>query len=343
MTAPNEESFLTYRRPGRLMLRSSALGLTTAALALLACTPVNAVTPAPAPPAPRSATPLDALAGSITVHVTAPDGTPVSGAAFTLTDLAGTTATTGTTNPHGDLAFTALPAGVYHLRQTSTGTIAVQAAPDRDVVVPDGTTVPVTVTVTDPFTPAALSIHVTDRTGKPLSGAVVALTDPAGKAITVTTGPSGSAQASLPVAARAGTLYTVTERSGPNGTPVHSRPVAVRAEPGALIAITLTDTTSPVITPPSATQTPRPTGSGASAPAPSGQPTATAPASAAGPSPAASTALSVSAPHAELAHTGADATTWLASTAGLLMIIGAGALSGVRYQRSRDRIRQEEE
>ncbi|WP_225847251.1 collagen binding domain-containing protein [Streptomyces sp. HPF1205] len=331
---------MTYRRPSRLTLCTGVLGLTTAALALVVCVPANAATPTAAPSAPHSATPLDVVPGGITLHVTAPDNTPVPGAAFTLTDLAGTTAATGTTDPTGDLAFTALPAGIYHLRQTATGTPILQAAPDQDVVVPDGTTAPVTVTVTDPFTPAALTVRVVDRTGKPLQGAVVALTDPSGKAITVTTGHTGSAQASLPVTARTGTTYTATEHSGPNGVPAHSKPVTVRAEPTARIAVTLTDTTTPALTPPTPTPTARPTNSASTPPTPS-LPTATAPVSPPGPTPPASATRNTSASRTQLAHTGADATTWLASTAGLLLVIGAGTLSGARYRRTHNPPRQE--
>lgn len=318
-------------RPRRLVRRSGALALTATVLALLAQAPASATTPAPSPSASHSPKPRGVVPGGVSVHVSATDGTPVSGAAFTLTDLAGTTSASGTTGPDGTLAFPELPAGVYHLRQTATGSAAIQPGPDRDVVVPNGVTVPVT--VTDSFTPASLTVHLTDRAHKPVLGAVIAVTSSTGKAFTVTTGRSGSAQASLPVTARTGATYTVTEHSGPHGAPAHSKPVTVRAEPAGLIAITLTDTTTPPITPTTGATTPA-SSAPVTVPASGVRPTTSPSASAAGPAPSTSSAPTASAPRAQLAHTGAEATTWLAGTAGLLMIIGAGALSGVRYRRS---------
>ncbi|SEO73963.1 MSCRAMM family protein [Actinacidiphila rubida] len=326
-------------RPRPLVLRSGALALTATVLAFLGQAPASATTPTPSTSASHSPAPRAVVPGGIGLRVTATDGTPVSGAAFTLTDLAGTTSATAITGPDGILAFPELPAGVYHLRQTATGSATVQPAPDRDVVVPDGVTVPVT--VTDPFTPASLTVHLTDRAHQPVPGAAIAITSSTGKAFTLTTGPSGSAQASLPVTARTGTTYTVTERSGPHGAPAHSKPIIVRAEPAGLIAITLTDTTTPPTTPPATTPTTGPTTPAstdpAAAPVSGGRPTTRPSASAAGPSPSTSSTPTASAPRAQLAHTGADGTTWLAGTAGLLMIIGAGALSGVRYRRSHDK------
>jgi hypothetical protein len=265
--------------------------------------------------------------GGIALRVTGPDGTVVPGAEFTLTDLTGTTTASGTTDAQGSLAFDTLPAGVYHLKQTTTGSTAFQLGPDTDVIVTDGTTV--AVTVTDPFTPAELTVHVTDYAHNPLPGAVVAVTDDTGKTLTATTGTNGSAQVSLPVTTRTGTSYTATIRSGPHDAPADSAPVTVRAEPAALVAITLTDTSASPTTSPTSTQ---------SAPAPGTTPDEGNPAStgSGAPAPPASTTApsqTASAPRAQLAHTGANATGWLTGTAGLLMVIGAGALSGIRYRR----------
>jgi LPXTG-motif cell wall-anchored protein len=322
--------------PRRPVLRSGALALTATVLALLAQAPASATTPTPSPSAPHSAAPRGVVPGGISLTVTATDGTPVSGAAFALTDLAGTTSASGTTGADGALNFPDLPGGVYHLRQTTTGSASVQPAPDRDVVVLDGVTVPVT--LIDPFTPAGLTVHLTDRARKPVPGAVIAVTSRAGKVFTVTTGTSGSAQVTMPVTARTGTTYTVTEQAGPHGAPAHSQPVTVRAEPAGLIAITLTDTTTapttPTATPPTTGPTTPASSDPVTAPASGGRPAANPSASAVGPAPFTSTTPAASAPHAQLAHTGADASTWLAGTAGLLMIIGAGALSGVRYRRA---------
>lgn len=319
-------------RPHHPIPRLGVLALTATVLTLLTQAPASATNPTPSPSAPHTAAPRAVLPGGISLTVTATDDTPVAGASFTLTDLAGTTSATGTTGPDGTLAFPELPAGVYHLRQTATGSATVQPGPDRDVVVPDGVTVPVT--VTDPFTPAGLTVHLTERAHQPVPGAVIAITSSTGKAFTLTTGPSGSAQASLPVTARTGTTYTATERSGPHGAPAHSKPIIVRAEPAGLIAITLTDTTTPPTTPPATGPTTPASSKPVSAPVPGGQPTANPSASAAGPAPSTSRTPATPAPHAQLAHTGADSTTWLAGTAGLLMIIGAGALSGTHYRRS---------
>jgi hypothetical protein len=326
-----ENLFLVHRIPG-VVLRSGGLALAASALALLTQAPASATTPTPSATAPHSAAPRTSAPGGISVHATASDGTPVAEAAFTLTDLAGTTAASGTTGADGTLAFPDLSPGVYHLRQTATGSSTVQLAPDQDVVVPDGVTVPVT--VTDPFTPAGLTVHLTDSAGKPVSGADIAITSSTGKAVTVTTGASGSAQASLPVTSRTGTPYTVAEQTGPHGAPAHSKPATVRAQPSGLISITLTDTAA---TTPTTSPTTPPSTDPAAAPAPGNQSTATGPAPEPGPASSTSTTLAASAQHAQLAHTGADATTWLAGTAALLMVIGAGTLSGVRYRRPRNK------
>jgi len=322
-------------RPRRLALRFGTYSLTAAALALLTQAPASATTPAPSPPAPHSAAP-HAVPGGISVHARATDGTPVSGAAFTLTDLAGTTSASGTTGADGILAFPELSAGVYHLRQTATASASLKPGPDQDVVVPDGITVPVT--VTDPFTPADLTVRVTDRAHKPVPGAVIAITDNAGKAFTVTTGPSGIAYASPPVTARTGTAYTVTEHSGPHGAPAHTKPVTIRAEPAGLIAITLTDTTAPTTGPATPTAA-----DPVAVPTSDGRPTTTGPSPATGPGPTATATLVASATHTQLAHTGAENTAWLAGTAGLLTAIGAGALSGARYRRSHPKATEEKE
>jgi LPXTG-motif cell wall-anchored protein len=315
-------------RPARILLRTLATGAGATILAVLAQIPASPATPTPSPSAPHSAAPRAAAPGGISVHVSATDATPVSGAAFTLTDLAGTTSASGTTGADGILAFPELPAGIYHLRQTATASAALKPGPDQDIVVPDGITVPVT--VTDAFTPADLTVRLTDRAHKPAPGAVIAITDSTGNAFTVTTGPSGSAHASAPVTARTGTAYTVTERSGPHGAPAHTKPVTIRAEPAGLIAITLTDTIAPPITGPAT-----PTAAGPVAvPTSDGRPITAGPSSAAGPGPTATTMPAASATHTQLAHTGAENTTWLAGAAGLLMTIGAGALSGSRYRRS---------
>lgn len=328
-------------RPHRLALRFGTFGLAAAALALLAQAPASATPPASSPSAPPHAAPRTVVPGGISLHASAADGTPVSGATFTLTDLAGTTSASGTTDADGTLAFPELPAGVYHLRQTATGSASVQPGPDQDVVVPDGVTVPVT--VTDPFTPADLTVHVTDRAHKPVPGAVIAITDSTGKAITVTTDPSGSAEADLPVTARAGTIYTVAGRSGPHGAPAHTKPVTIRAEPAGLIAINLTDTTAPPTTMPTTGPTTPTPASPAAAPTSGGRPTTAGPHSPAGPTPTAITTPAASVTHTQLAHTGAEGTTWLAGTAGLLMIIGAGTLSGVRYRRAHPKPGSEKE
>jgi hypothetical protein len=322
-------------RPARILLRTLATGAGTTILAVLAQVPAFSASPTPSPSTPHSAAP-HAVPGGISVHARATDGTPVSGAAFTLTDLSGTTSASGTTGADGSLAFPELPAGVYHLRQTATASASLKPGPDQDVVVPDGITVPVT--VTDPFTPADLTVRVTDRAHKPVPGAVIAITDSAGKAFTVTTGPSGIAHASPPVTARTGTAYTVTEHSGPHGAPAHTKPVTIRAQPAGLIAITLTDTTAPTTGPATPTAA-----DPVAVPTSDGRPTTTGPSSATGRGPTATATLAASATHPQLAHTGAENTAWLAGTAGLLTAIGAGALFGAHYRRSHPKAAEEKE
>ncbi|MEC3997185.1 prealbumin-like fold domain-containing protein [Actinacidiphila sp. DG2A-62] len=286
----------------------------------------------PSPATPHGGPTRDVLTSGISIHVTATDDTPVSGATFVLTDVAGTTTASGIADADGRLSFADLPAGLYHLRQTATGSAAIQPAADQDVVVPADSTLPTLVTVIDRFTPANLTVRVTDRTGKPLPGAVVAVTDSSGTTLTITTGHSGSAQTALPITNRTGTVYTATERSGPNGAPLHGQHITLRAEPGALVAITLTDPTTPS-TPPTtaATSTTAPTPSATHPTSRASQLSATAQA------PSASGAPTGRVPRAQLAQTGADATTWLAGIAGLLMIVGAGALSGASHRRAQSK------
>lgn len=275
--------------------------------------------------------------GTVEIIKKDPDGALLAGAEFNLLDtLNGTKALTGKTNADGVLRFEGVAPGVWRLKETATGSLLHDLAPDQDVIVTPGQTVKLA--VVDPFKPADLTVTKTDKaSGKPLAGAVINITPATGdgKPVTLTTGKDGTATTKLPVAARAGTSYTATETKAPDGYQLDSTPAKVTAKPGAAVTAAFTNTkkeqpTQPPTTPTTPTTPPAtPTGK----PTPSTPATSQPPTSSATPEQTTSSTSSP-APTGVLAQTGADATGWLLAGAGVLLAAGGGALLAVRRRRN---------
>ncbi|WP_314245711.1 prealbumin-like fold domain-containing protein [Streptomyces sp. DSM 40907] len=146
----------------------------------------------------------------------------------------------------------------------------------------------------------------TDKhTGKTLPGAIIATradeTDKTGKhtpgkvITSLTTGTDGTATVPLDVTLKAGTRYWARETKAPDGYQLDATPVAFTARPGADVTVNLAD--KPTETTPPSPSTP-----------PATPPATTPPTT----------------PPGSLAHTGADATTWLAGGATALLAAGGG-------------------
>ncbi|WP_405421458.1 SpaA isopeptide-forming pilin-related protein [Streptomyces erythrochromogenes] len=281
--------------------------------------------------------------GTVEIIKKDPDGALLAGAEFILLDtLNGTKAPTGKTNADGILRFEGVAPSIWRLKETATGSPIHDLAPDQDVIVTPGQTVKLT--IIDHFKPADLTVTKTDKTsGKPLAGAVINITPAigAGKPVTLTTGKDGTATVKLPVAARAGTLYTATETKAPEGYQLDATPAKITAKPGAPVTAAFTDTKKEQPTQPPTTPSPTPTTPTTPPATPSAKPTPSTPAtsqpptSSAAPTPEQTTSsTSLPAPTGSLAQTGADATGWLLAGAGVLTAAGGGALFAVRRRRN---------
>ncbi|MGW2646821.1 SpaA isopeptide-forming pilin-related protein [Streptomyces sp. NPDC001393] len=329
----------------RTRMPTAALVVAAAVTGTLACVPTasaHADEPTPA----TSAVPT----GGVQITKKDAGGDLLAGASFTLLDTTGKEVAQGKTDTDGKLAFNGLAAGVYRLKEVSSGNPLLDVVADQDVIVTPGQTVPLT--ITDPFKPAALTIKTADKTsGKPLTGAVINIT-PAGSSgdpVTLTTGRDGTATAQLPVSSATGTTYTVTETTAPSGYQLDAKPVKLTAKPGAPVTVTLTDTAKEQPTTPS--ESPSRTTPGTTAPdKPSVKPTAPAttpwPSTSASSSPLADNASPSSStaptPEGTLAHTGADATPWLLGGAGLLLVAGGAAVVAARRRGTRDDVPNDE-
>ncbi|WP_112463504.1 SpaA isopeptide-forming pilin-related protein [Streptomyces sp. ICC4] len=196
--------------------------------------------------------------GTVEITKNDPDGALLAGAEFSLLDtLNGTKALTGKTNAEGILRFEDVAPGVWRVKETSTGSPIHDLAPDQDVIITPGQAVKLT--IIDHFKPADLTVTKTDKTsGKPLAGAVINITSASGdgRPVTLTTGKDGTASTKLPVAARAGTVYTATETKAPEGYQLNSAPVKITAKPGAPATAAFTNTKKEQPTQPPATPTP---------------------------------------------------------------------------------------
>ncbi|MGW2858294.1 MSCRAMM family protein [Streptomyces sp. NPDC001205] len=323
-------------------LSAAALAVATTVTGTLTWAPTaSAHAPEPTPSTPTTPAPRSMVEyGGIKILKKDPGGDLMAGAAFALLDSSGKEVTAGKTDADGQLVFKDLAAGVYRLKETSSGSPLHATVADQDVIVTPGNGTPLT--VIDPFKPADLTVTKTDKdSGKPLPGAVInVIPAGGGDPVTLTTGKDGTAKAQLPVAARNGTPYTATETKAPEGYQLDSTPQKFTAKPGSPVAITFTDTkkekptppptvpptvppTKPPVTPtdkPTPDTKPSPSASAAHTPVPDESPA----------SPGAP------APEGSLAHTGADATPWLLGGAGVLLAAGGGALFAARRRRTDD-------
>ncbi|MFI1942826.1 collagen binding domain-containing protein [Streptomyces virginiae] len=257
--------------------------------------------------------------GGVTIRKKDPEGTRLVGAAFQLMNSDGKHVAAGKTDEQGNLVFDKLPAGTYRLRETSSGSPVHDLVPEQTITITVGRTAQANpLDLVDPFKKARLSVKKTDKnTGKTLPGAVIAIradeTDKTGKhtpgkvITSLTTGTDGTATAPLDVTLKAGTRYWAGETKAPDGYQLDASPVAFTARPGADVTVTLADK-------PTATTPPRPS-------TPPATPPATTP---------------PTTPPGSLAHTGADATTWLAGGATALLAAGGGLYLINRRRRTGD-------
>ncbi|MFD9715829.1 SpaA isopeptide-forming pilin-related protein [Streptomyces sp. NPDC059076] len=339
----------TFRSP------ALAVAVVTGVVGALAWAPSAAAETASPSPVPTSGTaPRDTIdpvaeTGGIRILKKDPDGALLSGAAFALLDSTGNQVGAEATDAAGLLAFQDLDAGVYRLKETSSGSPLHDTVADQDIIVPPRTTVPLT--IVDPFKPANLTVKKTDRgSGKPLAGAIINITPQSGgRTLTLTTGKDGTAQVALPVNTRTGTPYTATETRAPGGYHLNPKPVKITAKPGAPLVLTHTSVkktapttppatpphTTPPATRPPATTAPSPsaTATGATAPKPSQKTNTTATSATAG-SAAADTSHATGRPmeKGQLARTG-SAAPWLLGGTVLLLATGAGTVIAVRRRR----------
>ncbi|MFE3900100.1 collagen binding domain-containing protein [Streptomyces sp. NPDC059153] len=260
---------------------------------------------------------VEAAPGGVEIHKKDPEGSVLVGAVFQLLDKTGKIIAEGTTGTGGVLVFEGIAPGTYRLRETSTGDTIHELVPDQDITITEGRTARANpVTVIDPFKKAELLVRKTDKaTGKPLVGAEINIKadviDPSGrhvpgkKVLSLTTGKDGTATAKLDIALKAGTRYWATEVKAPAGYQLDAAPVTFTAKPGTTVTVTLADALTPPTTPPTTPATTTPP-----APrTPDSPPTS-----------------------GSLAHTGSDATVWLLSSAGALLVAG-----GATYWASRRR------
>ncbi|MEU9939056.1 SpaA isopeptide-forming pilin-related protein [Streptomyces lavendulae] len=256
--------------------------------------------------------------GGVTIRKKDPEGTRLVGAAFQLLDSDGKQIAAGKTDGQGNLVFDKLPADTYRLRETSSGSPVHDLVPEQTITISAGRTAQANpLDLVDPFKKARLSVKKTDKnTGKTLPGAVIAIhadeTDKSGKhtpgkvITSLTTGTDGTATIPLDVTLKAGTRYWAGETKAPDGYQLDTAPVAFTARPGADVTVTLAD-----------------------------KPTATTPPSPSTP-PATPPATTPTTPPGSLAHTGADATTWLAGGATVLLAAGGGLYLINRRRRTGD-------
>ncbi|MFF5757381.1 SpaA isopeptide-forming pilin-related protein [Streptomyces longwoodensis] len=312
-----------------LLVRSAAVAV--AAAGTLTWAPAASAQPSEPTPS-ASAAPAETPAPDAgSVEITAKDtaGDVLPGAAFLLLDSAGQEAGRGKTDAQGKLAFPDLEPGVYRLKETASGSPLHEVVADQDVIVTPGATI--RLTITDPFKAAKVFLQAKDdKTGKLLPGATVNIGTGDSTLLTLTTSSKGTASGELPVSSRK-TQFWVKEIKAPAGYALYKPSKTFRAGPGAPVTVTVTNAKTATDPKPDPTSTPstpadkpssRTGGARPSAPGtgtPDADSSSTAAAAPAGDS-------TPKTPAGSLAHTGVDATPWIAAGAGLLVAGGVVTL-----------------
>ncbi|UIX34418.1 SpaA isopeptide-forming pilin-related protein [Streptomyces sp. GQFP] len=320
--------------------RSAALAAAlTATLTCATAATAQASEPTPSASTVPAETPA-ADAGSVAITTKDTAGDVLPGAAFLLLDSSGQEAGRGKTDAQGKLTFPALAPGVYRLKETDSGSPLHDVAADQDVIVTPGATAPVTVIGT--FKPAHLTLKAKDnKTGKLLPGSTVNIGTGDTTLLTLTTGPKGTASGELPISSRT-TKFWVKQTKAPSGYALYKPSKTFTAGPGAPVTVTVTNSKTATGSSPAPTEkaTDQPT----STPTTQGDKTvggtSARPADSATPDTDSSLAADASGettsttPAGSLAHTGADASPWLAGGAGLLVASGIGMLAAARARRT---------
>ncbi|MGW2476968.1 MSCRAMM family protein [Streptomyces sp. NPDC001665] len=274
-------------------------------------------------------------AGSVEITMKDTAGDVLAGAESLLLDAGGLEAGRGTTDAQGLVTFADLAPGVYRLKAMSSGSPLHDVVADQDVIVtPCATT---RLTVVGPFKAAKVHLQVKDdKTGKLLPGAIVNIGTGTSTLLTLTTGSKGTASGELPVSSRA-TRFWAKQTTAPAGYDLYKPIKTFTAGPGSPVTVTVTNAKTATVPKPDPsdeqTHTPTPTPStpgkpsaGTGGTVPAGPSTSTPAADAATAAEIPVYAPTPKAPTGSLAHTGADATPWIATGAGLLVAAGVAAL-----------------
>ncbi|WP_329620094.1 MSCRAMM family protein [Streptomyces sp. NBC_01255] len=129
---------LTFRSPRRsisAMVIALAAAITGALAGAPSATAHSTGQTDPAPSAPTARAASEVGTGGVRILKQDPEGALLAGAAFTLADATGKETAHGTTNAEGQLAFVDLAAGIYRLREISSGSPIHDVVADQDVIV----------------------------------------------------------------------------------------------------------------------------------------------------------------------------------------------------------------
>lgn len=326
------------------LVRGAVRSVAVAAAVTCTLTWAPAANAQPSEPTPSaSATAADTPApdaGSVEITTRDTAGDVLPGAAFLLLDSAGQEAGHGTTDAQGKLTLPDLAPGIYRLKETASNSPLHEVVADQDVIITPGAIT--RLTITDPFKSAKVLLQAKDdKTGKLLPGATVNIGTGTSTLLTLTTGAKGTASGKLPVSSRK-TEFWIKQVKAPAGYDLYKPSKTFTAAPGSPVTVAVTNTktaTSPNSHPsdkptPKLTGTPTPAdtpGNGTGGVKPSAPGTGTPVADSSSTAAASSDGdSSPPTPAGSLAHTGADATPWIAAGAGLLVTAGAVTLVAVR-------------
>jgi uncharacterized surface anchored protein len=324
------------------LVRSAAVAV--AAASTLTWAPAASAQPSEPLPSASAAPAETPVPDTGSVEITTKDtaGDVLSGAVFLLLDSTGQKAGRGKTDAQGKLAFPDLAPGVYRLKETASGSPLHEVVADQDVIVTPGATT--RLTLTGPFKAAKVLLQAKDdKTGKLLPGATVNIGTGTSTLLTLTTGAKGTASGELPMTSRK-THFWIKQIKAPAGYDLYKPTTTFTASPDAPGTVTITNaktattpkptpSNKPTHKPPGTPSTPADKSSSSHTGVPKPTPTGTSTPDA-DPSPTASAVPSQdstpTAPAGSLAHTGADATPWIAGGASLLVVAGAITLVVVR-------------